>query len=166
MSPYRKPGRLADVIAALQVMGAAQRPEGEIKQLTKTLSYNIEESYIVRWNRVFTEHPEFFLSYKLNNEQRYALRWRYTNKLYNHRTGKLYTPEEKDNLSKEEQWALTTKPLSSEAIASLIKTAIELHHRAIMEEAANRWWMQLVAPGAAILGTFIGAIGGFLSGCR
>jgi hypothetical protein len=154
--PYLKPGRLSDVIAALQVMGAGQRPEGPILRWANELSRSDALNEVERWKAVFIEHPEFFLIYVLNNEEKAALRWRYTNKLYDAHTGKEYTPDEKDALPKQQQNSLTTKPLSSDAIAALMNTAIELHSRCIEELSARRWWVPIFA---AVLG-FTGAIFG------
>jgi hypothetical protein len=86
-----------------------------------------------------------FLVYKLEGEDdlKAALRWRYVNKLYDSKTGKEYTPEEKDSLPKEKQWSLTTKPLPADGITALLNTAINLHNRAIEELGAARWWIPI-----------------------
>ena len=156
-SPYLGKGRLADVLAALQVMGAGQRPEGEIRKWAKELSYSETSVEIARWEAVFKEHPEFFLVYKLDGSDtlKAALRWRYTNKLYDSKSGKEYTQIEKDQLPEKERWLLTTKPLTSDAIAALMSTAIELHNRAIAEQKERRW---LVPPLVAFLGALLGAV--------
>jgi hypothetical protein len=74
MSPYLKTGRLADVIAAVQFMGASGRPEADILDWTQRLSGNKEESERKRWTAVFKEHPEFFHVYILLKEPKAALR--------------------------------------------------------------------------------------------
>ncbi len=159
-SPYLKDGRLPDVIAALQIMGAGERPERAIKGWAKELSYNDSGAEIDRWTAVFREHPEFFLVYKLQDDPtlKSALRWRYTNKLYDSKTGKEYTPQEKEELPEKERWRLTTRPLTSEAIAALMNTAIELHSRAIEELAASRWWVPVLAAFLGFVGALLGSI--------
>jgi hypothetical protein len=165
-SPYLTPGRLADVIAVLQIMAAGERPEREIRSWAKELSQSQDEHVIERWNKVFTEHPEFFRVYTIEGQAhpKAALRWRYTNKLYDQKTNKKYTAQQKEMLSKEEQELLTTEPLTTEAIGTLINAAIELHGRAIAEATAAKWWVPLVAalPSfvGAIIGTLVGAIWG------
>ena len=125
LSPYlTNKGRLADVIAAVQVLAARGRPEGTIKDLTNELSRSRAEQTVERWTRVFKEHPEFFLTYRLDGQQdlKAALRWRYVNKLYDPKTNESYTQLEKEALSPEQQSLLTTRPLAGDEIATLINT--------------------------------------------
>ena len=159
VSPYLKSGRLADVIAALQVMGAGQRPEMEMVDWAKELSRSDVPAEIDRWTRVFSEHPEFFLTYVLHAQGnlKAALRWRYTNKLYDAKTGKEYTPEEKEKLPQKQQW---DRRLTSDAVAALMNTAIELHSRAIEELSARRWWVPILAAFLGFFGALIGAFFG------
>ena len=156
-SPYLSSGRLADVLAALQAMAAGQRPEKTIEDWAEELSREASPGEVARWSAVFREHPEFFLVYSLqkNSPPKAALRWRYTNKLYDAKTGAKYTPGQKAALTESEQWDLTTEPLSSDAIATLLKTAIELHSRALEELTASRW---LVATLPSFFGALLGAI--------
>jgi hypothetical protein len=72
----------------------------EMVDWAKELSRSDVPAEIDRWTRVFSEHPEFFLTYVLHAQGnlKAALRWRYTNKLYDAKTGKEYTPEEKKKL--------------------------------------------------------------------
>jgi hypothetical protein len=156
LSPYLIKGRLADIIAALQVMAAATRPEAAIERWTDELSRSKNEYDMQRWTKVFIEHPEFFLTYKFDNQLKAALRWRYVNKLYDPKTGTEYTPQEKEALPREQRWALTTRPLGGEQVSTLLNTAIELHSRAVAEQAASRWWIPILT---AVLG-FIGAVAG------
>ena len=122
-SPYLKPGRLADVLAALQIMAVGQRPEGKISWWADELSRGLAKGQIERWTDVFQEHPEFFLLYTLANDPtpKAALRWRYPNKRYDHKTGKEYTQQEKEALPKQQQELLTTKPLDGEAVSVLLE---------------------------------------------
>jgi hypothetical protein len=145
-SPYLIPGRLADVLAAVQIMAAAERPERKVKDWANELDRNRENSTVERWKSVFSDHREFFLVYTLegDNDLKAALRWRYVNKLYDSKTGKEYTPEEKEALPKEKQWSLTTKPLPADGVTALMDTAINLHNRAIEELGAARWWIPLL----------------------
>jgi hypothetical protein len=157
-SHYLIPGRLADVTAALQVMAAAERPERAIKDWAHEFDRRRDQQAIDRWTRVFEDHREFFLTYRLRgrDELKAALRWRYVNKLYDAKTGKEYTPEQKEELPEHQQGLLTTKPLPGDQVATLVTTAIALHSRALEELAAARWWVPIIA---ACLG-FIGAVAG------
>jgi hypothetical protein len=165
-SPYLKSGRLADVIAALQVMGAGERPEREIRGWARELSYSESQNDIDKWASVFGEHPKFFLVYHLQNDvtPKSTLRWRYTNRLYDSKTGKEYTPQEKEELPERQRWLLTTRPLTSDAVGALMNTAIELHSRAIEELSARRWWVPIMAAclgfGGALLGAIVSSLWG------
>lgn len=159
-SPYLKDRRLPDVMAALQIMGAGERPERAIKGWAKELSYDDSDAEVDRWTAVFREHPEFFLVYKLRDDPtlKSALRWRYTNKLYDSKSGQEYTPQQKEELPEKVRWNLTTKQLESDAIAALMNTAIVLHSRALEELPARRWWVPLVAACLGFVGALLGAI--------
>src|SRR4051812_1005792 len=115
-SPYLKPGRLADVIAALQVMAAAKRPERLIADWAQTFDGHIDEEGARKWEDVFREHPEFFKVYKLDKDDRpkAALRWRYAFKNYDAETGQEYTPTEMAELSDPVRWNLTSRPLAGD----------------------------------------------------
>ncbi len=109
---------------------------------------------------MFQEHREFFLTYRLPDEQdlKAALRWRYAFRTVDAETGKEYTPAEVQSLPEKQRWLLTTKPLGGEQIQTLLNTAIAVHARAMEELRESRWWIPVFA---AILG-FVGAILGVI----
>jgi hypothetical protein len=160
IAPYRIPGRLADVIAAIQVMAAAKRPEAKIEDWAYEFDRDRNAATVARWTGVFRDHREFFLTYRLPDEQalKAALRWRYAFKTFDAESGKEYTPAEIQALPEKQRWSLTTKPLSGEQIQTLLNTAIGLHARAMEELRESRWWVPVFA---AILG-FVGAIVGVI----
>jgi len=160
MAPYLRPGRLANVIAAIQVIASAERPEREIRDWAYELDRKNDDDTIAMWTSVFQEHREFFLTYRLPGEKdlKAALRWRYVFKTYDSKTGKEHTPLELASLTNEQRWRLTTKPLAGDQVETLVNTAIGLHTRAVEELGARRWWIPLLA---AVLG-FVGAILGTL----
>jgi hypothetical protein len=157
---YLKPGRLADVIAALQLLGAGERPEGHSEDIAARLSPNDNQGRIEHWQQVFSEHPEFFLVYTLpgDSKPKVALRLRYTSKLFDPETETLYKKGEIANLSAEVKFRLTTKPLDGDDIEALMSTAIELYDSAVAERSDRRWWIPILA---AVL-AFVGAVGGSL----
>jgi hypothetical protein len=172
-SPYLKDRRLADVIAALQLMGARRRPETYVVKWAEELSEGKTEDEVAKWTAVFREHPEFFRVYTLPEEEpalpgdeslsteqrrlKAALRWRYTNKRFDLDTDTILTPTEIRLLPEEKRRLLTTPPLSEKAIAALINTAIELHSRALAELKESRWWLPVVSACVGFLGAVIGA---------
>jgi hypothetical protein len=161
MDPYLKPGRLADVIAALQVIAAAKRPEREIKDWAYEFERNRDAHSIDRWTSVFEEHREFFLTYRLEPEKdlKAALRWRYAFKTVNPETGEEYTPVQAEALPEEQRSKLTSKPLAGDQIQTLLNTAIGLHTRAIQELTLKKWWVPLIASfGGAVLGALLSGL--------
>ena len=162
IAPYRITGRLADVIAAVQVMAAAKRPESKIKDWAYEFDRNRDADTVDRWTSVFQDHREFFLIYRLPPEQdlKAALRWRYAFKNFDADSGKEYTPEQIKLLSPKQRDLLTSKPLEGDQIQTLLNTAIGLHARAMEELRESRWWIPVLA---AILGFFGGMAGVILA---
>jgi hypothetical protein len=157
---YLKPGRLSDVIAALQELGAGERPEGQIDSIATRLSRVEDPTLISHWSQVFAEHQEFFLVYTLPGESKpkVALRLRYASKQYDPMTETFYKKGEIPDLPEDVRFRLTTKPLAGDAIDALISTAIQLYGSAAAERSDRRWWIPVFA---ALLG-FAGALGGSL----
>lgn len=155
--------RLADIIAALQIMGsykfASRKWDDWENQLDKPKSAN-------NWLLVFKEHPEFF---RVSHPDRFkkewvSLRWR-------HGYDKNYWIEENRELSEEElqklevigneietPLSITRKTLDSSQIESLINTAIELHGRAIAYKAEKRWLLPFIIGIITAIGAFVGTI--------
>ena len=160
IAPYRISGRLADVIAAIQVMAASKRPEAKIKEWAYQFDRSDDAATVDRWTDLFRDHREFFLTYQLPDEEdlKAALRWRYAFKTFDAESGKEYMPEQIKTLPKEQRDRLTTKPLEGEQIQTLLNTAIGLHARAMEELRESRWWIPVLA---AILG-FFGAMAGVI----
>jgi hypothetical protein len=150
-SPYLKSSsRLADVLAAIQVMGSypwATRDEaGWQDKLGAPLSANA-------WIEIFREHPEFF---RVNEESRITLRWRHGyDKSYHVANQRELTPSELNALSQEERKQVTRKPLTEDQIETLLKTAIELHTRAVAFAQERRWLSPLLF---GLLGTILGIV--------
>jgi hypothetical protein len=96
---YLEKDRLANVIAAIQAMGVADRPSGTLNRWVAELeageertSEQLEQSPIKfaerkKWQTVFEQHPEFFKSYTLRGEPRVLLRWRYAESLKSEANG-------------------------------------------------------------------------------
>ena len=144
IAPYRIRGRLADVIAAIQVMAAAKRPERKIKDWAYEFDRNRDADTVDRWTSVFQDHCEFFLTYRLREQDpeadlEAALRWRYAFKTFDADSGKEYTPEQIKALPPEQRDLITSKPLEGEQIQTLLNTAIGLHARAMEELRESRW---------------------------
>jgi hypothetical protein len=157
LSPYLKhESRLAEVIAAIQVMGTYEHDRLDIEQWKEKIgSPKSAES----WQFVFNDHPEFF---RVNDIGQASLRWRHADDrdyhLLNQR--KLYG-EEITNLSEDQRKELVRKKLSPEQIKALMVTAVEFHSRAIAQQEERRWWIPLIA--GFIGSVFGGGIGAMIT---
>src|SRR3954447_21927740 len=146
---YLEENRLANVIAAIQAMGVADRPSGtlnrwvaELEASEELTSEQLDQSPIKfaerkKWQTVFEQHPEFFKTYTLRGEQRVLLRWRYSESIKTEANG---APNGKNNGDKnpankaDDGAAPPSKPLNADQIQVLINTAIEMHAREVTGE--------------------------------
>lgn len=142
---------MADVIAAIQAMGSYPWATRKVDKWAKGLGEPISAS---DWSEVFLDHPEFF---RLSNGTWATLRWRHA---YDHS----YDPDRCENLSaielkgisvNDRRDKLTKRPLEADQIEALMKTAVELHTRAIAQSQELRWWIPTVA---GLVGVLIGLL--------
>ena len=156
-SPYLKENRLADVVAAIQVMAVYPWASRQVDAWTKKLGDTLSAD---RWSTVFREHPEFF---RLTSDGWASLRWRHGyDRTFNANQRKELSESEYAGLNDVEKKELTRRPLMADQIEALLKTAVEFHTRAIAHQQERRWLLPLLfALGAALLtafGTILGSI--------
>lgn len=152
-SPYLKTQRLADVIAAIQVMSTYKFYKLDFGGWSMRITG--VESNADYWKNVFIEHPEFF---RLNSDQqKVSLVWRRSYQRNFHvDMQQILTSEQVKNLPEiEKSTRLSRSPLTNGDTATLISTAIDLHSRAIASEQEKRW---LVPSLITILAVCLGAI--------
>ncbi|MGQ7249766.1 hypothetical protein ACUN9Y_20835 [Halomonas sp. V046] len=152
-SPYLENGaRLADVIAAIQVMGAYPWASREVSSWAIKLGESVSAD---GWHEVFREHPEFF---RLNGEWA-SLRWRHGyDRSFDAERGIELARDAREALSEQARQALTRRPLSADQIETLLKTAVELHTRAIAQAQERRWlWPSLFGIAGVLLGAVLQA---------
>ena len=156
-SPYDAKGRLPDVIAAVTVLAAAKESEGSLKMWANRLSRAQEDAEReAHWLKVFSEHPEFFLTYVWEDEQKAALRLRYANKTIDRSTGQPHP--NLSRLTAQQRGDLTSLPLDAQATTTLINTAISLHQATLARRADARFLLQIFGPPLlALLGVLVGA---------
>ena len=156
-SPYlNNQWRLSDVIAAIQALGSYPWASRKVDKWTKKLGDTRSAGC---WDQIFEEHPEFFRL----NEDWGSLRWRHAyDRTYDAELGRELRAEEIERMSDEEKRNLTRKPLEAGQIEALMKTAVELHSRAIAQRQENRWWLPIITALAAAIFGFLGAIVGAL----
>ncbi|MDH5613283.1 MAG: N-carbamoyl-L-amino acid amidohydrolase [Gammaproteobacteria bacterium] len=141
-SPYLKEAaRLADVIAALQVMGTYKFYKLDFAGWADRICGQKTEAE--HWKKVFIEHPEFFRLDVSKNKA--SLAWRRTHqKLYNVNTEEKVTREDFDKLNEDEKKRISRSPLSSDEISALMNISVELHSRALAHQKEQRWWVTAV----------------------
>jgi hypothetical protein len=157
ISSYLKnQNRLQDVIAAIQVMGTYKFYKMDFASWADQITGdNSKGNY---WQNIFEEHPEFFRLDR--NKERASLVWRRQyRKLFNVDTGKEISKDDFLQLPPEKQARISRIPLQAENIESLIRTAIDLHSRALEHQQDKRWRIPLVV---SFVGGLIGAIIGGL----
>ncbi len=149
-SPYLSSGhRLADVLAGIQVMGAytwaTRKTSSWAEKLGKPLSAR-------EWNEIFQQHPEFF---RVSGEW-VSLRWRHGyDRKFSVELARELSHAEVEALASDQRENLTRKPLASDQIEALMKTAIELHSRAVAHAQERRWITPLLF---GLLGTIVGVV--------
>lgn len=170
-SHYLEKDRLANVIAAIQILGVSDRSSAPLNRWVAELEANeeltaeqlntspIKFAERKKWSTVFEQHPEFFKSYTMHGVQRVLLRLRYAQTAsLPPKNGAAAPAEAKDKPDGADDPAnAASKPLTADQIQLLINTAIELHARAAAEDRApERFRPFIMATLGAVLGTVVG----------
>lgn len=150
--------RLADVIAAIQVMGTYKFYNLGFSEWAHRISGDRDRAG--HWKIVFEQHPEFFRLNKQRNKA--ALVWRRNyQKRYDVDAEAKISKAAYRKLSDEEKKRISRNPLTNADISTLISTAIELHAREIDRKRDSRWWMPAAFGFAGVIvGALINAIVG------
>src|SRR5437762_8947844 len=136
---YLEKDRLANLIAAVQAMGVADRPSGtlnrwvaELEASEELTSEQLDQSPIKfaerkKWQTVFEQHPEFFKTYTLRGELRVLLRWRYSESIKTEANGaqngkNQVDKNQADKNKNDDGTAAPSKPLDADQIQVLINT--------------------------------------------
>jgi len=152
-NPYTtNPNRLADVIAAIQVMGTYKFYKLEFSGWADRIAGDDENGDY--WKKIFEEHPEFF---RLDRgRKRASLVWRRNyQKLYDVDKEMKISRDEFKALTPEQKQRVSRNPLTNSDVTTLVNTAINLHSREIEHKKDSRWWISGVI---GLLGVIIGAI--------
>jgi hypothetical protein len=161
-SYYDLEGRLAEVIAAVTVMAAAEDSEGRLKTWTDKLSRPTDDGLDqqARWQTVFEGHPEFFLVYEHQGEKKVALRLRYANKTIDRNTGQPYPGLHELGDDQRRKLDLISLPLDAQATSTLINIAVSLNQATLARRADARFFYQTFGPAIlALLGVLLGVLG-------
>ena len=168
---YLEENRLANVIAAIQAMGVADRPSGtlnrwvaELEASEELTSNQLDQSPIKfaerkKWQTVFEQHPEFFKTYTLRGEPRVLLRWRYSESIKTEANDAPNGKNQADKNKNDDGTAAPSKPLNADQIQVLINTAIEMHAKEVAgERSPDKFRPLLMATIGAGLGTLAGGV--------
>jgi hypothetical protein len=173
-SQYLEKDRLANVIAAIQILGVSECASGTIdrwaaeleaseeltpKQIERTTVRFVERK---KWQTIFEQHPEFFKSYTTRGEPRVALRWRYAQIVNGHGkpNGEAHEADAKEESKPTGPYDLTkvpSRPLTADQIQVLINTAIELHGREASAARPTDWFR---TPLMTVVGALLGSVTG------
>lgn len=156
-SPYiAHQSRLADVIAAVQVMGSYRYSARSLEAWAELLGEKPRSAD--GWLTVFNEHPEFFRA-GVDEDGLHTLALRRAQpRVYNTQTNEEITVKEFRALPEGQRSHISRRPLSSEQILSLIEVAIKLQSQAVLRRQELRWWLSHVIGVLSLLvGVFVGA---------
>lgn len=141
--PYLgSPGRLADLLAAIQVLGTYEFAARDVDKWARRLGRKPRSADT--WSEVFLDHPEFFT---LDDENKMALVWRRSfRRDYDTATRTRLSGDELEALKRAEKRdaapaRVSRKPLESEQIELLCNLAVNLHEREIQHRQEKRWWL-------------------------
>jgi hypothetical protein len=156
-SSYLKPGRLADLLAAIQAMAIYDRYRRSSEDWAVLISGDKDKG--AHWKTVFDEHPEFFRP-STAHPGHYALVWRRAGDDRYHRgSGRILERAEISQLAAEDRRRYMSRPPVPEGqVKTLLDTAINLHQRAVDEHRDRRWWVTPLTAIVSAIGSFIGAV--------
>ncbi|MEO1224520.1 MAG: N-carbamoyl-L-amino acid amidohydrolase [Pseudomonadota bacterium] len=148
-SPYLEPCRLGDVIAAIQVLAYYKFYRLDVAEWAERISG--DRSLAEGLGMVFHDHPEFFqLSTGDRGPKAALVARRSFTRSYDVDAGEgISKAEAMKRRDDADAWSrLSRRPLTPDETAVLIRTAIDMHSRAVEQRSAGRWWVPLA--GAAI----------------
>lgn len=158
-SPYlNEQTRLADVVAAIQVLGTYKFYKLDFASWADRITGDSDQAS--HWRTVFEQHPEFF---RLDApRQKVSLVWRRQHrKRFDVDRGVEISRDKFFALSEERKLRISRTPLRSSEIETLMKTAISLHAHALDSQRDQRFW---VAPVSVIAGALIAGLVGIVVG--
>jgi hypothetical protein len=150
-SPYVKnPARLADLIAAIQVMGTYRFASRRLEKWERRLGRKPVSA--PDWLTIFGQHPEFFTI----QETFVSLVWRRSKERnYDTFERKLLPRAEAQAMAatepEQDAIRLSRPPLDTTEISKLVDIAVSLHEREIKHKQERRWWYAAVIAIAGLL---------------
>lgn len=152
-SPYLKPSRLGEVIAAIQVLAYYKFYRLDVETWAERIADDAADAD--RLERVFRDHPEFFQVSDGSNGARAALvaRRSFTRSYDVDAAIDISTDEAMARRDDPKAWSrLSRRPLTPEETAVLMRTAIAMHSQAVEQRKESRWWVPLATAGIGLIG--------------
>ena len=154
-SPYLdRPGRLADLVAAIQALGSyryAARKEEKWQQLLK------KPKSAESWTEIFRDHPEFFRASESDSGMHQLVLRRAQSAMAHATTAESINIEAYKALSDDDKKEYSRAPLNPEQIISLIDVAIKLQNQAVARRQELRWWIPyLLSIASLVVGVVTG----------
>ena len=163
-SPYLKPCRLGQVIAAIQVLAYYKFYRLNVENWAERITGELKQADTIKTiENVFADHPEFFQLTMDGNRTRAALvaRRSFTRSYDVDADKELPIEEVMARRGDDKAWSrLSRRPLTPGETAVLIQTATELHNRAVEQGKAGRWWVPLASAGIGFAGGIAATLAG------
>ena len=155
-SPYiANQYRLADVLAAIQVMGTYRFSGRTVEAWSELLGKHPRSADT--WLSVFQEHPEFFRVEGSAGYQTLVLR-RSQPRVYDTTADSEISRTEFSQLPQNRRSHISRKPLLPEQILALADLAVKLHSQALERRRELRWWIiALVTTASSFVGALVAA---------
>lgn len=151
-SPYLKPQRLPDVIAAITALGTYKFYKLDVEKWADRITGSEENA--AHWRTLFQEHPEFFRYASDRRKVSLVLRRQFPRNFNVDEEPEELPDHEVDGLTESR---ISRRPLAPAELTELVGFAIRLHDRALEQQKATTWWIPLAAAGLSFLGALAGA---------
>jgi hypothetical protein len=160
-SPYLdNEHRLADILAAIQVMGSHLWDSRNTEDWKRHLGEKPQSA--LSWEALFAEHPEFFGQADWGGKTLHFLRLRRAyertidpNSLRELTDSEIEALKDKNEYDKAR---LARRTLTPEQVEALMNAAIELQVRAGALADRKRWWLPALTAGLGFLGALAGSL--------
>ena len=162
-SPYLEPCRLGDVIAAIQVLAYYKFYKLDVDKWAERITGDAADAASLE--TVFRDHPEFFqLTTDANGAKAALVARRSFTRSYDVDAAREISENEAvvRRLDPEAWGRLSRHPLTPEETAVLIRTATDMHSRALEQQKAGRWWVRPAIAGISFVGAIASAAVGAL----
>ena len=151
-SPYLKPQRLPDVIAAITALGTYKFYKLDVDRWADRITGSADRAG--PWRTVFEEHPEFFRYASDRKKVSLVLRRQFPRNYNVDAEPEEFPDHEVDGLTESR---ISRRPLSPAELTELVGFAIRLHDSSLEQQKATTWWTPLATAVLSLVGVLLGA---------